>query len=926
MNEYNIVGLYDHNADSYKKIKEGFKNSNEVAIVHATGTGKSYNAIQYAYDNKNEKIIYVVPYNSIIEHIYEIINNNPNLTMNDFKHVEFRTYTSFVNMSDSELQNLNVDTLVLDEFHHLGAPVWGKKIQTIVDTHPNIKVLGMTAYTVRDRGTSYERDMANPETDELFSNKVVSNYGLCDAFVDGVLPKPIYRSAYINLEKTTEQLEKRIDKLNHDSKDYIELSNLIRDLKKRVHEAPSVAEIFKSSIKPNGKYIYFCPLNPEKGVNDIDTIQKEVKEWLKQMGLTENDYELYSTTSEMGEEGKKNRKAFYNDIDLNNNKANNKLRIMFAINQYNEGTHVPNIDGVIMARATQSDIVFFEQLGRALSVKGRTKEYFDYYQTKSIEELKIICQKRGIHLKDSLDKEDIIELLIAPIVIDLTNNIGFINELENNLKDKIKEVSSKDTRTSRVTHLLNASFDIEMLNQDLYNIVKYTEDRLSRTWEDNYELAKAYYEHYGNLEIPRLFRTINGYEYDENGILLAHWISNQRYAYKKGTLSEDKINLLKEIEMSFEIADRADIWMKKYNLAKAYYEHYGNSEIPVGFRTINGYERDEEGEDIGLWIENQRRRKDSLTEERINLFKAIKMRFENIDRMDIWMQKYNLTKAYYEHHGNLEIPFDFKTINGYERDENGISLGGWLYTQRKAYNEGTLSEEKINLLKALGMRFENIDYMDTWMERYNQAKAYYEYYGNLVIPQGFKTINGYESDENGIDLGAWLLNQRYAYKKGALSEEKINLLKALGMRFESINYMDDWMEKYKLAKAYYEHHGNLKIPQGFNTINGYERDEQGEDLGTWVNKQRSVYKGLKGTSDLKQFEKIKLLEDIGMIWFEEKTDDKLQAQEINDKNISSKNKEIQNRFYSLLNKYDQNTLPNRDDMNNDFIDQLNRKR
>ena len=63
-----------------------------------------------------------------------------------------------------------------------------------------------------------------------------------------------------------------------------------------------------------------------------------------------------------------------------------------------------------------------------------------------------------------------------------------------------------------------------------------------------------------------------------------------------------------------------------------------------------------------------------------------------------------------------------------------------------------------------------------------------------------------------------------------------------------------------------------------------------------------------------------------MIWFEEKTDDKLQAQEINDKNISSKNKEIQNRFYSLLNKYDQNTLPNRDDMNNDFIDQLNRKR
>lgn len=57
MKEYNIVGLYDHNAESYNKIKEAFKESKEVAIVHATGTGKSFNAIQYAYDNKDKKNI-----------------------------------------------------------------------------------------------------------------------------------------------------------------------------------------------------------------------------------------------------------------------------------------------------------------------------------------------------------------------------------------------------------------------------------------------------------------------------------------------------------------------------------------------------------------------------------------------------------------------------------------------------------------------------------------------------------------------------------------------------------------------------------------------------------------------------------------------------------------------------------------------------
>ena len=43
-----------------------------------------------------------------------------------------------------------------------------ENIDKFKPTHSNIKVLGMTAYTVRDRNTPYERDMANPETDELF--------------------------------------------------------------------------------------------------------------------------------------------------------------------------------------------------------------------------------------------------------------------------------------------------------------------------------------------------------------------------------------------------------------------------------------------------------------------------------------------------------------------------------------------------------------------------------------------------------------------------------------------------------------------------------------------------------------------------------------------------------------------------------------
>ena len=217
-NEYKMVGLYDHNAESYKKVSDAFREEDVVAIVHATGTGKSYNALQLAYDNKDKKILYVVPSNGIIEHIKKIINDNPNLSFErDFSNLEFRTYQSFISMNTDEISEIDVDMLILDEFHHIGAPKWGARINTLIENHPDVKVFGMTAYTVRDRGTSYERDMANPDTDELFSNKVVSRYDLCDAMIGGVIPKPIYKSAYVNLIGTERILEEKVKfvKPNH---------------------------------------------------------------------------------------------------------------------------------------------------------------------------------------------------------------------------------------------------------------------------------------------------------------------------------------------------------------------------------------------------------------------------------------------------------------------------------------------------------------------------------------------------------------------------------------------------------------------------------------------------------------------------------------------------------------------------------------
>ena len=316
-------------------------------------------------------------------------------------------------------------------------------------------------------------------------------------------------------------------------------------------------------------------------------------------------------------------------------------------------------------------------------------------------------------------------------------------------------------------------------------------------WNKKYELAKIYFEHNRNLEIPYNYKTLNGYEYAENGITLGIWITTQRQAYKgQGTckISEDQIKLLEEIGMRFETNYKEEEWNKKYGLAKAYFEHNGNLEIPCSYKTLNGYEYVEEGIALGAWLNTQRQAYKGvgtckITEEQIKLLEEIGMRFETRDNNEEWNKKYKLAKAYFEHHGNLEIPIDYKTLNGYEYTEEGIALGIWLNTQRQAYKghgNFKITDEQIKLLEEIGMRFKTRDNNEEWNKKYELAKVYFEHNGNLEIPYSYKTLNGYEYADGGISLGIWLHTQRKAYKgqdANKITETQIKLLEEIRIKW-----------------------------------------------------------------------------------------------------------------------------------------------
>ena len=858
MSSNKALNLYEHNEETSSKVFDAFnKDEKRVAIVQATGTGKSYVALNLLLKYKDKKALYIVPSNAIIEHLKEIISKNNLSIEKDFPNLEFRTYQSLINLSREELSKLKVDLLVTDELHHLGAPVWGKRINDIVETHPDMLLFGMTAYTVRDRATSYERDMTNPETDELFSGKVVSYYDLCDAMIDGVLPKPIYKSAYINLESLAEELEKYLDDPKLSKKDYLECKKLIEDAKRQITKAPGIKEMVRKNIKPNGKYIYFCPPLSEENKNDIDTIMTEVREW-----FSDYDVEFYKTTSKDKEQGKQNRDAFYSNVDLKGNSTKHKLRIMFAINQYNEGVHAPGVDGVILGRSTSSDIVFFEQIGRALSVKENTKERYEEYQNLSRSELLEIAKKQNTQVTSNMTKDEIIERLLSPVIIDLTNNIEYIEELENNLKDRVKEIQKSLGHNKREIKIRNLNFDIMVENKNLFEILRYVRDRLRpNTWKLNYLLAKIYFEKYGSLEIKQNFKTLNGIDYDENGYNFGIWLTNQRQMYKKGKLSKERIELLKQIGMRFEIVYNIVDWAEMYMLAEIYFKKYGSLEIKQNFKTLNGIDYDENGYNLGWWLVRQRQmyKKSKLSKEREKLLEKIGMRFETRDNDEVWTRMYKLTETYFKKYGNLEISKKFKTLNGTDEDENGYNLGGWLLSQRQMYKKSKLSKEREKLLEKIGMRFETRDNDEVWNQMYMLAELYFKEYGNLEIPYKFKTLNGTDEDENGYNLGVWLVRQRQRHKISKLSKEREKLLEKIGMRFETRDNDEVWTRMYKLTETYFKKYGNLEIKQNFKTLNGIDYDENGYNLGQWQSCQRQMYKKSKLSKERKD-----LLEKIGM--------------------------------------------------------------
>ena len=185
------INLREDQEMDYNDVAEKFKNSNKVALIRPTGTGKQFIGLKMVEDNQGKRVLYLAPSTSILHQVKEnAINNNADF-ISRLKRV---TYQKLARMSPEEIEKLRPDIIILDEFHHCGSQVWGKAVNDLCNKFPSAKVLGLSATPIRYFDGNI--DMA----EEMFGDNVVSNISFYDAVEKGILPDFDYVAAMYGYE------------------------------------------------------------------------------------------------------------------------------------------------------------------------------------------------------------------------------------------------------------------------------------------------------------------------------------------------------------------------------------------------------------------------------------------------------------------------------------------------------------------------------------------------------------------------------------------------------------------------------------------------------------------------------------------------------------------------------------------------------
>ena len=119
------IALYPHNESAYLSALDMLRETGKAAVIHPTGTGKSFIGFKLCEDYPEKRICWLSP----SEHIFR--TQLENLAMESGvvpENITFITYARLMAMDGTETAAIRPDFIILDEFHRCGAEQWGRGI------------------------------------------------------------------------------------------------------------------------------------------------------------------------------------------------------------------------------------------------------------------------------------------------------------------------------------------------------------------------------------------------------------------------------------------------------------------------------------------------------------------------------------------------------------------------------------------------------------------------------------------------------------------------------------------------------------------------------------------------------------------------------------------------------------------------------
>lgn len=297
---------------------------------------------------------------------------------------------------------------------------------------------------------------------------------------------------------------------------------------------------------------------------------------------------------------------------------------------------------------------------------------------------------------------------------------------------------------------------------------------------------------------------------------------------------------------------RAGRWDFCYSILQEFYHEYG--QYPHSRTCYRGIK-------IGRWLSEQ-----ILYIQHNSLPVARKERLEMLPGWSTFLIERQPTRrtfddyykellVYFEREGHIDIP------QSYINPSTGCKLGLYLTRLRnirKKTDRGHLSQDQINRLNALGMKwvkrehpYRDFDYY------YQQLIKFYRREGHIKVPTRFI------DPDTGCHLGNFINCVRQA-KRGTghdivLTDRQIEMLNDLGMVWQVQASPLPFDTYYEELLRYYRREGHIRVP------GNYIVPENGCKLGKFIQRMRAIRAGTASSGFITQ-EQIAKLDAMGMVW------------------------------------------------------------